>query len=271
MKTLKEHIILYDAVCPLCRLYTGAFVKGRFLDEQGRAPYQELRADSCPGLDRARAVNEIALVDRRSGTITYGVDSLFKILSHRWPALRPLFRCGPFAWLVQKLYSLVSYNRRVIMPAAGEGAGTPPSFHRGWRAAWMATCWLLTSIILQNYSARLEGVIPGGAPWREWAVCGGQLLWQGALACVVARTKTWEYLGTMMTVSLAGAIGLALLAALQDILGLADPVIAAGCFCTVAGLILAEHQRRCRILELPGTMTAGWILYRATILYFILN
>ncbi|RYY40593.1 MAG: DUF393 domain-containing protein [Chitinophagaceae bacterium] len=269
MKTLKEHTILYDAVCPMCTLYTGAFVKGKFLDEQGRAPYQSLSPGSCPALDRDRAVNEIALLNRRTGEVTYGVASLFKILAYRWPALRLLFDWRPFAWFIQRLYSLISYNRRVIMPAAGEAAGAAPAFHRGWRAAWIGLCWLLTAFVLQNYSVRMQGLVPGGAPWREYLVCGGQVLWQGALVMRLARERTWDYLGTMMTVSLAGAIALALLALLQDIVGLADPMVAASCFCAIAGLMLAEHARRCRLFELPWGVTIGWVLYRLCILYLI--
>jgi predicted DCC family thiol-disulfide oxidoreductase YuxK len=41
MKTLKDHTLLYDATCPMCRLYTRAFVSSGMLDQEGRAPYQE--------------------------------------------------------------------------------------------------------------------------------------------------------------------------------------------------------------------------------------
>lgn len=41
MKTLKNHLILFDAECPMCRVYTQVFVKTGMLDENGRAAYQE--------------------------------------------------------------------------------------------------------------------------------------------------------------------------------------------------------------------------------------
>ncbi|RYY66388.1 MAG: DUF393 domain-containing protein [Chitinophagaceae bacterium] len=270
MRTLKGHTILYDAVCPMCRLYTGAFIRSGMLDAAGRTPYQELPAGGCPGLDRARAVNEIALVNRATGEVTYGVDSLFKILEHRWPVLRPLFRFRVFAGLMRRAYALVSYNRRLIMPAAGEGAGTAPAFHRGWRAAWIGVAWLLTATLLRRYDTRLEGVIPAGGFWREYLVCGGQLLWQGALVRRLAPRRCWDYLGTMMTVSLAGALALTILAPLLDLFQLHNPWVAAAVFGSVAGLMLAEHLRRCRLLELPWTVSAGWVLYRVLLLFFIL-
>jgi len=41
MKTLKNHMILFDAECPMCRVYTHAFVKTGMLDHNGRSSYQE--------------------------------------------------------------------------------------------------------------------------------------------------------------------------------------------------------------------------------------
>ncbi len=51
MKTLKDHLILYDAECPMCKLYTGAIVKAGMLDISGRAPYQQLPSSICPLVD----------------------------------------------------------------------------------------------------------------------------------------------------------------------------------------------------------------------------
>lgn len=269
MKTLKDHTLLYDAACPMCRLYSSAFIKTGLLDAAGRAPYQELQEGSCPSLDRTRAVNEIALVNRVTGEVTYGVDSLVHILGHRWPWLINLFRFRPFARVARGAYALVSYNRRVIMPDPGDVSGAAPAFHRGWRAAWIVVAWLLTAFLLQRYSWRFHGILPVGAPWREYAGCGGQLLWQGLLVGIVRRKQLWDYLGTMMTLSLGGALALLLLGGFLDAFGLADPWVAAGVFGSVAGLMLAEHARRCRLLRLPWTVSASWVLYRLLLLYLI--
>ncbi|HET6989996.1 MAG TPA: DUF393 domain-containing protein, partial [Bacteroidia bacterium] len=66
MKTLKNHTILYDADCPLCRAYTGAFIRTEMLDEKGRVPFQITGGAFCPGLDSSRAKNEIALLNREN-------------------------------------------------------------------------------------------------------------------------------------------------------------------------------------------------------------
>ncbi|RYZ21371.1 MAG: DUF393 domain-containing protein [Chitinophagaceae bacterium] len=271
MKTLKQHTILYDATCPMCRLYTGAFVTTGMLDRQGRAPYQELAAGACPLMDRARAVNEIALVNRETGEVTYGVESLFRILGHSLPVLRPLFRFHPFAWLAARAYAFVSYNRRVLMPARNDAADVPPAFHRGWRATFIVVAWLLTAFILYRYSHRMEGLVPASNVYREFAVCGGQLLWQGILLRLLRPGRTWDYLGNMMTVSLAGGLLLALAGAVFGLLGVSAPLVAVLTFMSVAGLMLLEHLRRCRLLGLPLAVSGSWVAYRLLLLLFILN
>lgn len=133
MPTLKNHLILYDAECPLCTLYTRAFTKTGMLDSNGRAPYQTAlnpttqtlnptapkipsQAPACPLVDLQRAVNEIALVDTTTGTVTYGIESLFKVIGHSFPLFRPLFSWRPFIRIMRKVYAFISYNRKVIIP-----------------------------------------------------------------------------------------------------------------------------------------------------------
>src|SRR5881398_2373493 len=115
MKTLKNYTILYDAVCPMCNLYTGAFVRAGMLDSKGREPYQS--SDMFSRVDTQRAVDEIALVNKETGEVIYGVQSLFFILEHSFPFFKPVFRSKDFAWCMNKVYKFISYNRRIIMPS----------------------------------------------------------------------------------------------------------------------------------------------------------
>src|SRR5665213_191769 len=123
MKTLENHMILFDAECPMCKAYTKAFVKTGMLDDEGRTAYQNGMDNICPLIDKQRAVNEIALVDLGNGEVTYGVNSLFRIIGNACPVFGPLFKFKPFVWLMSKVYAFISYNRRVIIPAAETGDG----------------------------------------------------------------------------------------------------------------------------------------------------
>src|SRR4051812_5077979 len=137
MKTLKNHTILYDAECPMCKLYTSGFAKTGMLEKQGVRPYQQMPGAFCPYVDQQRAVNEIALVDTITGEVTYGIHSLFKVLGNAIPVFKPLFALQPFVWLMTKFYAFISYNRKVIIPAAvsRDSAVLQPTFKLRYRLA----------------------------------------------------------------------------------------------------------------------------------------
>jgi predicted DCC family thiol-disulfide oxidoreductase YuxK len=272
MRTLKEHVIIYDDQCPLCHLYTGAFVKTGMLDPDGREAYTCLRPEMARLLDEDRSRNEIPLVDLRTGMVVYGVDSLFKVLGHRFPALRPLFGLGPFRWLAQMAYALVSYNRKVVIPGRvfeAEGSCTP-TFHLPWRLTYLGIAWLVSALVLTAYAARLAPLVPASSFGREFLICGGQMVFQAGLVSLVHRDRLVHYLGNMMTVSLAGSLLLLPLLALGAA-GLAlSPLLYAAWFTGVVGLMFLEHTRRIKLLGIPAVATAGWVAYRLLVLIIIL-
>src|SRR6478609_6476211 len=204
MKTLMNHVILYDADCPMCSLYTGAFVKMGMLDEHGREPYQNIPSELCPFIDRQRAVDEIALVNRRTGEVSYGISSLFQIMGNAWPLFKPLFSFKLFTTGMSKLYTFISANRKVIVPVKVVGNTIQPTFKLKYRLAYLFLTWLITSIILTEYAKILTPIVPLGKAYREYMICGGQILVQYVIVGIVNKYKRWDYLGNMMTISFAG-------------------------------------------------------------------
>ena len=272
MKTLKNHMILLDNECPMCRVYTQAFVQSGMLEREGRAAYQSGLETVCPVIDRQRAVNEIALVNTQNGEVTYGVESLFKVIGNACPVFGPLFRFRPFAWLMSKVYAFISYNRRVIIPA-GKGEETfayQPTFKLHYRIAWLLFTWLATGSILTAYAHLLIRVIPPGGPLREYFICGGQMIFQGVIISTFAREKMWNYLGNMMTISFGGSLLLLLMSGLAHWIKL-PPAVFALYFMGVAGLMFLEHIRRTGLMGLGWVMTVTWVLYRVGVLVFILS
>ncbi|SMD15462.1 DCC1-like thiol-disulfide oxidoreductase family protein [Pedobacter nyackensis] len=270
MKTLKNHLILFDEECPMCRMYTNAFVSTGLLDQDGRAAYQELPAQACPMVDRQRAANEIALVNQETGEVTYGIESLFKIFALMMPFLGPLFRFKPFIWLMSKVYAFIAYNRRVIVPPAkGEGFQFQPTFKLHYRIAYLVFTWFVTSYILSSYTGLMGDLLPVGHAYREYFICGGQILFQGLVIILVNKEKTWAYLGNMMTISFAGAL-LLLPAMLLSVWFAISPVFYVVWFMAVAGLMLLEHIRRCSLLKIGWVLTITWVSYRVAILLVIL-
>ncbi|WEK18244.1 MAG: DUF393 domain-containing protein [Candidatus Pedobacter colombiensis] len=270
MKTLKNHLILFDEECPMCSIYTNAFVSIGLLEKEGRAAYQELPAQACPMVDRQRAVNEMALVNQETGEVTYGIESLFKIFAIIMPFFGPLFRFKPFIWLMGSVYAFIAYNRRIIVPPTkGERFQFQPTFKLHYRIAYLIFTWLVTAYILSVYSGLMSGLLPKGHAYREYFVCGGQILFQGLIITFVSRDKIWGYLGNMMTISFAGAL-LLLPAMLSSVWLTLSPYFYLAWFMAVASLMLLEHIRRSRLLQIGWTLTITWVLYRIAVLFIII-
>jgi len=271
MNTLKNHQILFDAECPMCKVYTQLFVSTGMLDVKGRAAYQEIPAQACPMLDRQRAANEIALINQETGEVTYGVQSLFKVLAVAYPVFKPLFANLFFTWLMTKLYAFISYNRRVIIPAslAESSFEIQPSFKLQYRLAYLLFTWIVTAAILSKYTQLFGGYLPAGNAYREYLICGGQIVFQGIVISLVNPEKRWAYLGNMMTISFAGALlllpGLILATRIQI-----NPICYLIWFMLVAGLMFLEHIRRSKLLKIGYTLTLTWVLYRLIVLFCIL-
>lgn len=269
MKTLKDHTIYYDEVCPLCNTYTSAFVRSGMLDEEGRQPYQKLGTGCTLPIDRKRAVDEIALLNKATGEVHYGINSLFFIIGHSYPFLKPLFRFRPFAWLMKKIYRFISYNRRVIIPSKDIGnEDQSPSLNARYRSFYLLFTWIITSIILFNYSRLITDFVPAGNFYREFMVCGGQIAWQLVFISFIQKKKTWDYLGNLMTISFAGGL-LLLPALLISGFHFFEPVVFVIYFGLVVTLMLLEHIRRSSLLRIGGLLTFTWIVYRIILLLII--
>ena len=271
MKTLKDHLILYDAECPMCSLYTDAFIKTGMLENAGRAAYQEMPETVCPYVDRQRAANEIALVNTQTGEVSYGIKSLFKVIANAFPVFKALFSFTPFIWLISKVYAFISYNRRVIIPAdVRTESGIQPTFLLKYRLAYLLFTWVAVGFILTRYAHLLTGYVPLGNSYREYFICGGQIIFQGTIISIYAPAKRWEYLGNMMTISFAGAL---LLTPMLFVPGFLQtfPLVYPLYFMAIAGLMFLEHIRRTKLLHLGWLLTISWVTYRILILILILK
>lgn len=270
METLKDHVILYDNECPMCDLYTNAFVKTHMLDKDGRVAFTDANEIiSFNGVDRSKACDEIALVNVKTGGVLYGVDSLMKILENRFPFFKHLFKLRLFRAIVRKFYAFISFNRKVIIPGKDitNINACRPNFNLRYRVLYIVLTWLLTSFVLAKFAAALVPLIPPTNFYREFAICGGQIVFQAMVIAIVDRKKTWEYLGNMMTISFAGALLLLIALAFETFL---VPIASAGIFAAVVSLMFVEHIRRVKLLKLPRVMTASWVTYRILILMFLL-
>jgi len=271
MKTLKNHLILFDAECPMCRVYTKAIVNTGLIEEDGRAAYQDINLETCPMLDRQRAVNEIALINQETGEVSYGIESLFKVFGVAIPALKFLFNFKPFVWVMSKVYAFIAYNRRVIVPPPiiSDPFQLQPTFKLNYRIAYLVFTGLTVAYILSGYANLMGGLLPTGNAYREYLICGGQIFFQGLVIQFIDKSKRWNYLGNMMTISFAGALLLSPMLLVAQWVDL-NPIVYAAWFMLVAGLMFLEHIRRTKLLKLGWALTATWVMYRIIVLAIIL-
>ncbi|MCR9250349.1 MAG: hypothetical protein NXI20_07980 [bacterium] len=272
MKTLKDHTIIYDHECPMCHVYTGAFVKYGLLEKDGRKSFGELDQQEKDQLDLSRSFNEIPLINTKSGEITYGIESLFKILVHRFPVFQGLFKWTVFRWFIQRLYSFISYNRKVIIPGSQfeRSDSCAPTFNLKYRVLYLVFSWIVTAVILTQFSLLISPIVPSANIWREVAIAGGQMIVLGLIAFAFDPSKVMYYLGNLMTVSLMGALMLIPITTIGLVFDLSI-WIHLGYFSLVVLAMFIEHKRRLKILELPALiLSLSWVTYRAVVLLLII-
>lgn len=236
------------------------------LDSNGRIPFSPTELPQQ--VDVKRACDEIALVNCATHEVTYGIESLFKILAHRFTFLNPLFKLSIFRAALSQLYAFISFNRKVIAPAAQTERSCTPSFNLSYRLAYLIFSWVLTSLILTSFATQLP--IPATSFGREFLICGGQLLFQGIVVWFTNRNRAFDYLGNMMTVSLIGGLMLLPLLAIHSLYAI--PAFAfLVWFVVVVTLMLFMHMHRVKLLHASGWLTLTWIGYRILVLGIILH
>lgn len=272
MKTLNQHTLLYDTDCPLCNFYTSAFVKAKMLDTEGRKSFGKITAKERKFIDVKRAVNEIALVDRENKQVTYGIDSLLKVIGNSFPIVEKVGKFKPIKYGLSKLYSLISYNRKVIIPSekkASEELECIPDFNVKYRLLFIVLGTLITAITLFQFSHMIQA-LPKASFTREIWLALGLIVTQTVFIINKDFKTILNYIGNLITVSLIGCIGLFQLIVLNSIISFPQWLILFA-FTGVVGFMFFEHKRRIKLLELPNYLSWTWIGYRAIILFFILN
>jgi hypothetical protein len=250
-------------------MYTNAFVKTGMLDTNGRVEYGCARVPAS--FDNQRARNEIALIDYDNGTVTYGIDSLIKIAVHTAPWLKPVLTSKIVRWPLSVLYSFISYNRKAIAPPAifeKKGSCTP-EYNVGYRIAYLVFAWFITSLVLTSYSTLVFPFVPKTDLYREFIICGAQILFQMVFVRIMKPGRVLQYLGNMMTVSLIGAVLLLpMVIAVSVGISLA-PWIALGWFGLVVTYMLYIHSIRVKKLGIHWSASTTWVLYRLLVLLII--
>ncbi len=175
---MENQALIYDDQCPLCRWYSGQFVKHGLLEK--RLPFSALgEGQPVCNIDWDRSRHEIPLHDFANGRTHYGLDSLIHLLGKRIPLIAWGAKLPPVYWFFRQLYSLVSYNRRVIIPTppAATGFDCAPDFHLGYRSAFLGLAWGVAISIGYGLAQ-----VSGHTAWMAWMGLGTVVAQASALA-----------------------------------------------------------------------------------------
>lgn len=191
-----QKIILFDEVCPLCRVYTGAFVLCGLLGRDGRMGFPEGIRTWGHQVDPDRARQEIPLVDAAGGATLYGVEALLWILGQRFPRLVGIARVRWVRRLLETAYHFISSNRRVIVGTTEatrpeEGA---PAFDRRQRLIWLGLAGGICLLILLAFREI----------WLPTALMPGQFWLIAVTLTAIVKLRTWDAWGRLAGHAAAG-------------------------------------------------------------------
>lgn len=269
MEKLKNHTLVYDTDCPLCEVYTKGFIRAGMLDESGRVEYGCAQVPAAFNNQRAR--DEIALVDYETGTVTYGIDSLIKVIGHSFPLLKFVLGFALVRYPLGVLYSFISYNRKVIAPPnefERRGSCTP-TYNLGYRVAYIVFAWLVTSLILSGYAKHLYPLLPESNFGREFIICGGQIIFQLVFVRFMTRDRLMHYIGNMMTVSLIGGLLLLPMMILARVFDVTNVLVFLAWFGLVVTFMHLLHLKRVKMLGISEMAMVTWVVYYGLIIIII--
>jgi len=268
MKTLENHTLIYDKDCPMCCAYTSAFIKTGVLDNKGRKAFNADLFPNNPNFDRHKAQNEIALINKQTGQVQYGIESMCTVIGHAIPLLKPLFRFQPFKWFMKKVYSFISYNRKVIAPPPKNPAEIQctPDVNLKYRWIYITFAVLLAGILsgigVGSIYALDEGL---GFALAVTVVIILRLALQTIIISLTKnREKLLDYLGNLVTVNLQLAFLVCLAFLSGRIPGVRDALTAP--IIIIASLYaIIIHVRRLKSLNMNPWLCLAWNLQWALI------
>ena len=242
-------LLIYDADCPMCRVYTkGLVIAGALSAEQRSSSNALINKEIVAKLDPVRSRHEIPLVDLDTGETHYGVDAVLTVLEGRWPRFSRFVREMMLFELARRFYAFISYNRRIIVPAVAERQSIldlAPDFNAGYRIVFLV---LLYTALLVSHLAAVGHFDP-----LAMAMLAGQI---GLTAAYIGRhsvdtrlANVLDYVGHLGMSILVGGVFKATGAALDipALLVLGNAVM------------IWQHVVRLRVMQLPDYLNVLFI------------
>jgi predicted DCC family thiol-disulfide oxidoreductase YuxK len=267
-----SRVLLYDDYCPLCSWYSGLFVKFGLLNAENRIPFSKADIEILTSIDIERGRDEIPFFDRDTGATLYGIDTLLEIIGQKAPFVKSMGNFRPVKWFLQRLYKLISYNRKVIV-ARKCGAGRfdcSPAFSFFYRLVFMMISLLFNSIMLWPLHISLLSHL------SIYHLTFIQLQFAHlsfvVINCIIAsffrNRQSIEYLGQVNVLALIAILSLIPVMILNNLIDINQFIVVA-CLFFLTVFIIKEYFRRMKYANifLRSVITANLICLAAFLVY----
>ncbi len=252
-------LLIYDDYCPLCKWYSGLFVKYNLLKENNRKAFSKVDDALLSIIDSDKSRNEIPLVNTETGKVLYGIDALLELLGNRYAWIKYIGNIKPVKWFLRKLYKLISYNRKVIVATkCSDGAfDCTPDYNFRYR-----TFFLLLGLFLNTFLlTAIHNVVLKQLPFYSVSLLQLQaahfalVAMNICLAFLFPKEKAFEFLGQVNMLAITVIISF-------------TPLLIASLFFTLPafliticlfGIALITFKEYIRRMHYAGILQHPWI------------
>jgi hypothetical protein len=260
-----KQILIYDDDCPFCKWYTAQFVRFQFLNESERMPYHRAIKDQSLSFDHIMASNKIALVIPENKIVKYGIDSLLCLLGTKIKWIETIGQLPILRHLLDILYALISYNRKLIAPNSCRVDGIcVPSRSIFWRICFIVLIAIFVNFVTGLYfTAHLQTYYKGFKN-IDFIFFGGQFIFQYLAFKVFKQKNYYDYAGNLAMVGLKGGLWLLFFhIGLQylDVFHLEIKMLEPLCFGIVFAFMFIDHK--VKVAQAWTTkLSYSWLCYR---------
>ena len=267
-----ERILVYDGDCSICVGATRTLNRLGLVPRENCRPFESLEPPWSDRLLDAGINNEMAAVDLKTEEIRSGLDAILWMLLDSWAS--PLSRM--LSWpgvhgLARRAYHIVSYNRRIIVPAKPRPipCACDPAFHLGYRLAFIVLGLISSTFLTLLLGARLAALeswpLAEVEPWtgalHMTAIAG--LGWALLILAspTLGKVRGFDYVGHLVVTM---NVGLAITFPVSLISLLSTAFWVCGLLWIALGIsdlsMLTLQIRRVRAIGLSGGWALAWFL-----------
>jgi predicted DCC family thiol-disulfide oxidoreductase YuxK len=210
-----NYILIYDDKCPMCVAYTSLFVKCGILKASGRKSFTTVSPQLLSITNESRSKNEIPLINTANNKVYYGIDALLELLNTKIYGIKAIGKFTPLNYLLKKIYSLISYNRKVItaVTCGNNQYDCSPTLNYKWRSIFLAVFLVINTLMLFPVQKHVlaNSIFSNSNIFYTQILHTILVCTNIALAFSLPKQKAFEYLGQVNMLAILTITSLGLL------------------------------------------------------------